>query len=76
MAKNIPTADEYFKSLIGVLPHNIHWNMKKAMIGFAQLHVTNALEEATKEIAETCILHEDSHILAIIENAYPLTNIK
>lgn len=70
MEKNkIPNADEYFKSIVGELPDNVDWSIKDAMIGFAKLHVKQALEtaaeEAKLEMYETWIDKQS------ILNAYP-----
>jgi hypothetical protein len=74
----IPTAEELFLSKN--LPKHYCggefglYYIKKAMIEFAKLHVEEQKKDIIAELRRENT--SDSHIESIVNNAYPLTNIK
>lgn len=78
--KTIPTAEEFIncEEYWRVIPN---YDTIHAMIEFTKLHVTQSLEQASKEAKmQSFLVDEDSYIEIIdrtsILNAYPLVNIK
>ena len=77
MENKIPTAEEFYKSIVGESPVGY---TEEAMIEFAKLHVEMALKEASDTkisgvYSETKYKRGDNDKNSIL-NAYPLTNIK
>jgi hypothetical protein len=77
MENKIPTAEEFYKSIVGESPVGY---TEEAMIEFAKLHVEMALREASDTkisgvYSETKYKRGDNDKNSIL-NGYPLTNIK
>lgn len=79
MSNKIPTAEEFYKSIVGNSPSEIdqHSCTLEVIQGFAKLHVEAALKAAADraeiewDLADVAYVKQES-----ILNAYPLTNIK
>lgn len=69
MENKIPTAEEFYKSIVGESPVGY---TEEAMIEFAKLHVEIALEAAAK----SAMFSHESGKGKIHYDVYPLTNIK
>lgn len=82
-SNNLPTAEEFFTSVVGENPDEFNGYIKECMIRFAQIHVEAALKEVSKKAVltdEVCdVLQEhwfDEYIdKDSILNAYPLDKI-
>jgi hypothetical protein len=82
-SNNLPTAEEFFTSVVGENPDEFNGYIKECMIEFAKLHVEAALKEVSKKAVltdEVCdVLQEhwfDEYIdKDSILNAYPLDKI-
>jgi len=79
----IPTAEEFFTSVVGENPDEFNRSIKECMIEFAKLHVEAALKEVSKkavltdEVCDVLQVHWfDEYIdKDSILNAYPLDKI-
>lgn len=74
----IPTAEEFFTSVVGENPDEFNGYIKECMIRFAQLHVEAALKAAsedahTKDVPYTNDVEVDKDSIL---RSYPLDNIK
>jgi len=74
----IPTAEEFFTSVVGENPDEFNSYIKECMVEFAKMHVEAALKEAsenaeTKDVPYTDDIEVDK---VSILKAYPLDNIK
>lgn len=49
---NLPTAEEFFTSVVGENPDEFNRSIKECMIEFAKLHVEAALKEVKKTMVE------------------------
>ena len=79
----IPTAEEFFISVVGENPDEFNGYIKECMIEFAKLHVEAALKEASEKASLTDFAYEflqegapDAIDKETILKAYPLENIK
>ena len=79
----IPTAEEFFTSVVGETPDEFNGYIKECMIQFAKLHVEAALKEACEKASLTDFAYEflqegaaDAIDKETILNSYPLENIK
>ena len=79
----IPTAEEFFISVVGENPDEFNRSIKECMIEFAKLHVEAALKEASEKASLTDFAYEflqegapDAIDKETILKAYPLENIK
>jgi hypothetical protein len=74
----IPTAEEFFTSVVGETPDEFNGYIKECMIQFAKLHVEATLKAAsedahTKDVPYTDDVEVDKETIL---SAYPLENIK
>lgn len=76
----IPTAEEFFTSVVGENPDEFNGYIKECMIRFAQLHVEAALKAASEDA--DYVTDGQEHITDVwidkqsILRSYPLDNIK
>ena len=76
----IPTAEEFFTSVVGENPDELNGYIKECMIRFAQLHVEAALKAASEDA--DYVTDGQEHITDVwidkqsILRSYPLDNIK
>lgn len=78
VGNSLPTAEEFFTSVVGENPDEFNGYIKECMIRFAQLHVEAALKAAsedahTKDVKYTDDVEVDKDSIL---RSYPLDNIK
>lgn len=84
VGNGLPTAEEFFTSVVGENPDEFNGYIKECMIRFAQLHVEAALKEAcekSKLTSEVCEVLQEHWFEEYIDKdsilrSYPLDNIK
>ena len=80
LGNGLPTAEEFFTSVVGENPDEFNSYIKECMIRFAQLHVEAALKAASEDA--DYVTDGQEHITDVwidkqsILRSYPLDNIK
>ena len=75
---NLPTAEEFFTSVVGENPDEFNGYIKECMIEFAKLHVEAAIKECIESApsgsSTDTVSYED--VKECLTDCYPLENIK